>query len=185
MRKYSTEFKLKVVKEYIDGSLSYMRLAKKYDNLSAVSIKEWVRYYQKLGVEGLKGKQQSSVYPVQFKMDVLHFMKQSGSSSIDTAIAFGISSPSVVWNWNKIFQEKGIEGLKPKPKRCQCMSMKNPKNKKKQSTPSTEELERENELLKLEIAYLKKLKAFQANPKDFLEKHKQRWHSHSKKKDSN
>lgn len=47
-----------------------------------------------------------------------------------------------------------------------------------------EQLERENELLRLEVAYLKKLKAFQENPNAYLEKHKQRWHSNSKKKDS-
>lgn len=46
-------------------------------------------------------------------------------------------------------------------------------------------LERENELLRLENAYLKKLKAFQENPSVFLEKHKQRWHSNLKKKNSN
>ena len=46
------------------------------------------------------------------------------------------------------------------------------------------ELERENELLRLEIAYLKKLKAFRENPNVFLEKHKQNWHSNSKKKDT-
>jgi len=185
MSKFSTEFKLKVAKEYIDGSLSYMRLAKKYDILSDRSIKNWVKVYQKLGVEGLKAKPQSSAYSVQFKMDVLHFMKQSGSSSLDTAIAFGITSPTLIWRWNKIFQEKGIEGLKPKPKRCPCMSKKNTKRHRDQSAPSTEELKREIELLRLENAYLKKLEAFQENPKDFLEKHKQRSHSHSKKKDSN
>jgi transposase len=48
-----------------------------------------------------------------------------------------------------------------------------------------EQLKRENELLHLEVAYLKKLKAFQENPDTFLEKHKQRWHTNSKKQDSN
>ena len=48
-----------------------------------------------------------------------------------------------------------------------------------------EQLERENELLRLEIAYLKKLNAFQENPNAFLAKHKQQWQSNSKKKDSN
>ena len=187
MKKFSAEFKLKVVKEYLEGSLSYMRLAKKYDSLSDESIKNWVKYYQKLGVEGLKVKPQSSAYSVQFKMDVLHFMKQSGSSPLDTAIAFGITSPALIWRWNKTFQEKGIEGLKPKqkPKRCTCMSKKNTNKQIDQSAPSTEELKREIELLRLENAYLKKLQAFQKNPKIFLEKHKQQWHSHSKKKDSN
>ncbi|WP_208560827.1 hypothetical protein [Marinilactibacillus kalidii] len=47
------------------------------------------------------------------------------------------------------------------------------------------ELERENELLRLENAYLKKLEAYEKNPNAFLEKHKQQWHSNLKKKDTN
>jgi len=47
-----------------------------------------------------------------------------------------------------------------------------------------EQLERENELLRLEIAYLKKLKAFRENPDAFLEKHKQQSPLNSKKKGS-
>lgn len=47
-----------------------------------------------------------------------------------------------------------------------------------------EQLERENELLCLEVAYLKKLKAFRENTDDFIEKHKQRSPLNSKKKDS-
>ena len=47
-----------------------------------------------------------------------------------------------------------------------------------------EQLERENERLRLEVAYLKKLKAFRENPERFLEKHKQRLPLNAKKKDS-
>lgn len=44
-----------------------------------------------------------------------------------------------------------------------------------------QKLERENELLRLEVEYLKKLRAFQMEPEGYLEKHKQRYHSNSKK----
>jgi len=66
------------------------------------------------------------------------------------------------------------------------MSEKPNKQKKKEEIKLTSEerLERENELLKLENTYLKKLKAFRENPNAFHEKHKQKWHSNSKKKDS-
>jgi len=45
-----------------------------------------------------------------------------------------------------------------------------------------QQLERENELLRLEGEYLKKLRAFQMNPDGYLEKHKQHYHSNSKKR---
>jgi len=44
-----------------------------------------------------------------------------------------------------------------------------------------QKLERENELLRLEMEYLKKLRAFQMDPEGYLEKHRQRYHSNSKK----
>lgn len=44
-----------------------------------------------------------------------------------------------------------------------------------------QELVRENGLLRLEVEYLKKLKAFQMDPEGYLENHKQRYHSNSKK----
>ena len=85
------------------------------------------------------------------------------------------------------FNEQGVEGLKPKPKGRPSMSNKPNTNKQTKSVEKRltreAELERENELLRLEIAYLKKLRAFRENPNVFHEKHKQKWHSNSKKKD--
>lgn len=93
---------------------------------------------------------------------------------------------TLIANWNSKFLKESIEGLQEKAKERPPMSN-NLKNKpvKQPSTMSREEqLERENELLRLEIAYIKKLDAFEANPDAFLAKHKQRWHSNSKKKGS-
>ena len=61
---------------------------------------------------------------------------------------------------------------------------KKPKAKTEKIMSREEQLERENELLRLEVAYLKKLKAFRENPETFLEKHRQPLPSHLKKKDS-
>ncbi|MGG2082070.1 hypothetical protein [Lysinibacillus pakistanensis] len=56
---------------------------------------------------------------------------------------------------------------------------------KAEKTMSREEqLDRENELLRLEVAYLKKVKAFRENPDAFLKKHKQQSPLNSKKKGS-
>jgi transposase len=55
---------------------------------------------------------------------------------------------------------------------------------KKSEMTYEQKLERENELLRLEVEYLKKLRAFQMDPVNYLEKHKQRYHSNSKKPSS-
>lgn len=56
MAKYSDEFKLKIVKEYLDGFLSYKLLARKDNIPSETSIQNWVNAYQKYGVEGIMRK---------------------------------------------------------------------------------------------------------------------------------
>lgn len=187
MPKYSFDLKLKIVKEYLEGPLGYTLLAKKYDKPSETAIKKWVKSYQAFGEEGLRKKRSREFYSIQLKRKVLHYMKQTGASYQETAIAFQINEPALVGYWQRTFLREGIEGLQKRTKGRSSMS------KKRKSTPSKQEmgtarekqLERENELLRLENAYLKKLKAFQENPNASLEKHKQRWHSSSKKKDSN
>lgn len=186
MTKYSDEFKLKVVRAYLEGSLGYTSLAKAFNISTESLIKRWVRAYKEFGEAGLRRIRVKHVFPVKFKLDVLNFMKQTGASYLDTAIQFNMNNPSLIANWNRIFLKEGIEGLKEKVKGRPPMS-KNPKIKavKQEGTESREELlEREIELLRLEVAYLKKLKAFRENPNAYLEKYKQRWHSNSKKKDS-
>ena len=186
MAKYSDEFILKVVRAYLEGSLGYTSLAKAFNISTESLLKRWVRAYKEFGEAGLRRISVKHVYSVKFKLDVLSFMKQTGASYQDTAIQFNMNNPTSIANWNSKFLKEGIEGLIEKVKGRPPMS-KNPKIKaiKPESTESREEqLEREIELLRLEVAYLKKLKAFRENPDAYLEKHKQRWHSNSKKKDS-
>jgi transposase len=89
--------------------------------------------------------------------------------------------------WHALFLKEGIEGLKPKPKGRPSMPKETKSNQpiKEKEEDREELLEREIELLRLEVSYLKKLKAFQENPDAYLEKHKQRWHLNSSKKDLN
>ncbi|TLS34885.1 helix-turn-helix domain-containing protein [Pseudalkalibacillus caeni] len=186
MAKYSEEFKIKLVTEYLDGNLGYRSLAKKYNMPSRTPLQDWVRAYKTQGIEGLKRRERKKAYSVQHKLDTIHFMLETGASYQETAEQFRLNNPSLIHHWTKTFNEQGIEGLKPKSKGRPSMSKKSNKSKKKEEKKVTreEELERENELLRLENAYLKKLRAFRENPNAFHEKHKQSSHSNLKKKDS-
>ena len=186
MAKYSADFKLQIVKEYLEGFLGYGLLAEKYGIPNRAQIARWVHTYNAFGKEGLSKKQSKEVYSVHFKIDVLHFMKQTGASYQETAIRFNLHNPTLIANWYSKFSREGMEGLIEKVKGKPPMSKnRKPKSEKLGKPLSREEqLERENELLRLENAYLKKLRAFQENPNAFLAKHKQHWHSSSKKKDS-
>lgn len=180
MAKYSEQFKIMVVHEYQKGYLSYDRLAIKHGMNDSTAIKKWVKQYEKFGAAGLLKKNKRETFPVQFKLDVISFMKRTGSSEMDTAIRFGLSTPSTVGAWKKAFLEGGPEAL-DRAKGRPPMSDKAKDKKNEKEMTYEQKLERENELLRLEVEYLKKLQAFQMDPEGYLEKHKQRYHSNSKK----
>ena len=54
MAKYSTEFKYKVVKAYLEGKGGYESLAKSFNIPDKKLISVWVNAYQTLGYDGLK-----------------------------------------------------------------------------------------------------------------------------------
>lgn len=184
MTKYSDEFKIMVVREYQEGELGYQRLAKKHGVKSPKQIINWVKNYEEFGTEGIIRKKQKKTYSVQFKLDVLSFMKRTGSSVTETALQFGLTNPPMITSWKKTFLDGGAEALdRSKGRPPMSDEAKNRKNKHSDEKEMTyeQQLERENELLRLEIEYLKKLRAFQMDPDGYLEKHKQRYHSNSKK----
>src|SRR5690625_2122397 len=166
-KKYSYEFKLKIVQEYLNGTLGYTLLSKKYNIPSKSQLQKWVNQYKKYGKEGLKTKRWNKKYPLNFKVDVLRFKQDTGASYKDIANAFGIAEPSVIANWKRKYSQEGTAGLNkpqgrppkmPKPNKDKKKSIK--KNKKNDSvTDELELLKKENEYLRIELEYLKKLKA--------------------------
>lgn len=152
-------------------------LAKKYDIPHKSTIQYWICIYDRFGKEGLKKKKVPSVYPVQFKKDVLQYKKRTESSYQETAESFGIRFGSTVRAWDLIVKEKGLEGLK-ETKGPSAVPKKDPHPKKHKATnhdtKRITELEKENERLRLENSYLKKLEAFQEKRLPEKPKHKRR-----------
>lgn len=71
-------------------------------------ILRWVKVYEKFGVEGLKRKKHKETY-FQFKLDVLRFIKRTGSSQTETALVFGLTNAPIIASWKKAFLEGGAE----------------------------------------------------------------------------
>ena len=155
MAKYSPEFKLHVVKDYLKGTLGYTSLAKKYQIPSPSPIKAWVRQYKQNGKSGLEPKEKQE-YTGEFKLNVLNYMKTTGTSYSQTAIHFGISETGTIANWNATLLKDGVEALFRSKGRPQ-----NPMTKTKASKPTRtltreQQLEEEIKLLRIENEYLKK-----------------------------
>ncbi|MCQ6277619.1 transposase, partial [Bacillus sp. V3B] len=138
MAKYSEKFKFMVVREYQEGQLGFKLLAKKHGIKSHKQIINWVKNYERFGPEGLMRKKQNKTYSVQFKLDVLSFMKRTGSSVNETALEFGLTNPPMITVWKKAFLEDGAESL-DRPKGRPPMSDKS-KNKKSKKTIDDNEI---------------------------------------------
>ena len=68
MRKYQTEFKLKVVKSFLEGDGGAKLLARHW-LVPEEKIRTWVSHFRLHGIDGLRPKR--SKYSAQFKLQVL------------------------------------------------------------------------------------------------------------------
>ena len=114
MAKYSTEFKVKIVKEYLESNSSYQNLVNKYCIPDKSMIRRWVCAYKSQGIEGLKVKRKNTKYPLEFKLNVVNLYLTGEMSYQSLANELKISNPSMIARWVKEFREEGIEGLKTK-----------------------------------------------------------------------
>lgn len=157
--KYDYAFKLKCVELVLEKGHS-CEYVSKLKGLNESNIRKWVNFYQNFGKEGLMLRKNRS-YSVSFKMEVLNAIEQEYLSLSEACLKFNITSASIIIKWQKDFITFGVEGLHPKPK-GRPKSMSNFKRKKRKSDkPLTreEELLLENEALRCELAFLKKLQA--------------------------
>ena len=156
MSKYSNEFKLEVVKYYFENYGGYEITANHFNISSATSVKEWVRKYKENGSYGLLKNLKSS-YSGDFKQNVIKYMHDNHLSATETAIKFNLANHVIVQKWERIYYEEGPQALYEEHRgRKQNMSY---KPKKKLSKEVEEDLIAENQRLRMENEYLKKLNA--------------------------
>ena len=87
MSKYSYEFKLKVIKYYIDELHGYKLTAKHFNIPSASTVRKWVRRYNEHGAEGLE-KNKITSYSGEFKQNVIEYMHTNHLSLQETSYHF-------------------------------------------------------------------------------------------------
>ena len=161
MAKYSEEFKLSVVQCYESGEQGYEAVAKRY-GLDRATVRFWVKAYRHHGLSGLRKK--FSHYIAAFKLSVLHRMHQEELSACQVIVLFDIrGGTGVITDWKRRYHDQGLAGLQPKPrgrpKKMIDSKPPNPFPPLQEDTRSREELIKEVEYLRAEVAYLKKLRA--------------------------
>jgi len=160
MAKYSIELRFEVVIAIENGE-SINGAACKF-SIPQTMVREWWRRYSKGGVEALVSTNQH--YSGAFKQYAVEYRWLNDLSYSQAATDLGIPNQGTLYAWEKLYLEKGESALLDTAKgRPANMSKKqnSPKKKDEQLTRE-QELEAENARLRMENAYLKKLKALVA-----------------------
>jgi len=143
MPKYTVKFKKEVAKYYVKNGLS--SAVRKY-NVDKESIYKWFR---QLESEGFMRKKNEN-YSIERKIEIIEYYRKNGRTA--TERKYNISH-SVFQKWERISVEEGEEGLaierRGRPK--------DPKSKK--DVNKDKDLLEENQRLRMENEYLKKLDA--------------------------
>jgi transposase len=159
MTKYDEQFKLKIVQEYLNGPTGDKVMAKRYGVPSSM-IKKWAELYRAHGQDGLKKKHSS--YSAEFKLSVLQCMWDNAWSFGQTAATFNIRHHAIVGVWERSYREGGFDALIPRP-RGRPKQMPAPTTRPDPSPDdekrTRDELLAELNQLRMENAYLKKLRA--------------------------
>lgn len=123
MSKYETSIKIKVIKEYEKNNISQSELSKKY-KIPQTTISNWIKWYIDNGIEGVSKKVKNKSYTSKFKLFVLQYKKTNNLTFRETAVKFDITNDSIIVNWQRKYDEYGLDGLNSKTKG------RNPKMKK-------------------------------------------------------
>ncbi len=158
MKKYNTAFKLRMVKRFLAGEGGAKLLTRQW-SVHEEKIRTWVSHYRVHGIDGLRPKR--SVYSAQFKLQVLSHQDREQLSCRQVAAVYDIRNANQVTVWRRNLDEGGVQALanrklgRPyvKPER------RKPTPPSAVVTDSVQALREENERLRAEVAYLKKLQA--------------------------
>ncbi|SLJ83371.1 helix-turn-helix domain-containing protein [Psychrobacter sp. DAB_AL43B] len=154
--RYTLDFKIEVIAYYRQGHTG-LATSEKF-KVDSKLVQKWVKQYQSGGIDAIKPKSSKAHYSRKFKHHVITTMLEQGLSQSEVALTFNISSPALISHWHKAYRLYGMSGLISKRKGRTAMT-KPFITDKPDDEKTLAELKRENEYLRAEVAYLKKLDA--------------------------
>ena len=167
MTKYSTEFKVKVVKAYFNCDGSFECLAKKFNIANFSAIKRWVDLTREQGYSSLQVSHRRNNYTADFKLKVVTYYRTHEVGGEKVAAKFKLH-PSQVYSWYRRYHEEGIIVLCSKPKGLPVRDMNKQKNKRNLNQLSMTK----EEQYKQEIADLQAKLAYAKMENDILKNYK-------------
>jgi transposase len=157
MAKFTLDYKLQVAKRFLNELVSYRELANQVGVDDSI-LRYWVMLVRYHGDQAFAFPYTN--YPSAFKLRVIQFITEKNYSIREASAIFHIPDPCMVRRWKKKWETAGEDALEPKEKGLSTMtSNQNKKGKDNSSNQSAEDMKKELEYLRMENAYLKKLKS--------------------------
>ena len=111
MSKYSVEFKVKLVKEYLDGKSGSSNIIAQNHNIHDSTLENCINWYEASGVEGLNKKLSNKTYTGEFKLSVIQYRKINETSLRETADKFCLTNAFMISSCEKAYRERDLHGL--------------------------------------------------------------------------
>ena len=89
MAKYSTEYKLKIVREYLAGQGGYRALSKRHE-ITESQIEHWVKAYRAFGEDGLKRSRAQQTYSFEFKRSAVECYAGNHTAAYECLRVYGL-----------------------------------------------------------------------------------------------
>ncbi|MDN7125759.1 helix-turn-helix domain-containing protein [Pseudidiomarina sp. 1APP75-32.1] len=153
MSKHHRAFKLELAKRAQHESSR--ELGRRF-NVSSRQIRYWSSVYRLHGLSSFRHSEHP--YTSSFKLKVLNAMREHDWSISYTSAYFDLSTPGILFQWQKLYSLEGTSRLHPKKKGKPRMKH-NPSESKSAKQMTEQELRDELDYLRAENAVLKKLEA--------------------------
>jgi transposase-like protein len=158
-KKYSRDLKMSAIRDYLSGNYSLREVARKYEISSNTTLRKWIKKYnshREIKETG-KGMSQSMTNgrstTWEERIQVVLYCIENGKDYQKAAETYKVSYQQV-YQWVKKHENGGDEALRDKRGRNKVEAELSPEEKVKLEM---KRLERENERLRAENAFLKKL----------------------------
>jgi transposase len=157
-RSYSAELKLQAVMDYLDGHLSQYQIIDKYKIASRTQLSDWVKKYNSHSSlnaynEGAKAMTKRRSTTWQERLEIVQYCLTHNQEYRKTAEQHQVSYQQV-YQWVKKYQNSGQDALQDGRGRKKADEELTDADHQKLAM---KKLEAENERLRTEIAFLKKL----------------------------